>query len=263
MSGGSAGRLLAAEPPLWLALVVGTLAGLLACGYFAGYGALLESARLAAPPGDPAQAASGAVAFMRDGWRFPLFEVEGWVEGRRVNVLFTDSIPVFLLIWKALGLGPEAAAQFYLAAWTVVAFAFQGFAGALSLRLLGVRNGLALFAAALMLASLPFFIFRFGHFALATHGVILIGLALALLRFPVDARGAVLRLAAWAGLLALSLLLHPYLLAMVAGLWLLSLLSLLALARDDGLPLPPVALGGGVAATLALLLAIMLVSGHL
>ncbi|MEO1532363.1 MAG: hypothetical protein AAFU72_09345 [Pseudomonadota bacterium] len=263
MSGGSAGRLLAAEPPLWLALVLGTLAGLLACGYFAGYGALLESARLAAPPGDPAQAASGAVAFMRDGWRFPLFEVEGWVEGRRVNVLFTDSIPVFLLIWKALGLGPEAAAQFYLAAWTVVAFAFQGFAGALSLRLLGVRNGLALFAAALMLASLPFFIFRFGHFALATHGVILIGLALALLRFPVDARGAVLRLAAWAGLLALSLLLHPYLLAMVAGLWLLSLLTLLALARDDGLPLPPVALGGGVAATLALLLAIMLVSGHL
>ncbi|MEL6482478.1 MAG: hypothetical protein AAFQ75_13585, partial [Pseudomonadota bacterium] len=60
MSGGSAGRLLAAEPPLWLALVLGTLAGLLACGYFAGYGALLESARLAAPPGDPAQAASGA-----------------------------------------------------------------------------------------------------------------------------------------------------------------------------------------------------------
>ncbi|MEM7499342.1 MAG: DUF6311 domain-containing protein [Pseudomonadota bacterium] len=260
---GRAGRLLGAEPPLWLVLILGLLAGLLACGYFVGYGDLLETARAAAPPGDQAQAMSGAVAFLGDVWRFPLFEVAGWVEDRRVNVLFTDSIPIYLIAWKLLGLGPETAAHYYLPSWMVISFAFQGLSGALALRLLGVRGWLALLAGALMLASMPFFVFRFGHLALATHGLVLIAIALALLRFPAEARGAVVRLVAWSGLLALSLLVHPYLFAMVGGLWAISIAVLLLLAREEGLPLPPAALAVGVGATLALLLGIMLVSGHL
>ncbi|MEO0426787.1 MAG: DUF6311 domain-containing protein [Pseudomonadota bacterium] len=260
---GRLGRLLSAEPPLWLALLIGLAAGLLACGYFAGYGSLLAIIRDPAPAQDQAQAISGAIAFLRDDWRFPLFEVANWVEDRRVNVLFTDSIPIYLLVWKLIGLGPEAATHYYAPSWFILTFAFQGVAAALALRLLGLRGGLTLLAGALVFCSMPLFLFRFGHLALATHGVLLIAIALALLRFPGEARGAVLRLAAWALLMALSLLLHPYLLAMVAGLWALSILSLFALAREDGLPLPPIALALGIGGTIALLLAIMIVSGHL
>ncbi|MEM8596320.1 MAG: hypothetical protein AAGF76_07635, partial [Pseudomonadota bacterium] len=239
------------------------MSGLVACGYFAGFGSLWAQTLDPAEFSDRAQTISGVLAYLRDDWRFPLFDVEDWVEGRTVNVIFTDSLPLYLLPWKLAGASPETAFHYFLPSWTVLSFAAQGGAAALALWLMGARGGLVVLFGSLLIAALPIFSYRFIHVALATHSVIVLALGLALVRMPEEAGATLRRLLAWAALLSAALLTHLYLFMMVVGLYAVALGALLLQSRREPMPLPALVLIVALLATADLLLGIIAVSGHL
>ncbi|MEO1456640.1 MAG: hypothetical protein AAFV49_03605 [Pseudomonadota bacterium] len=244
-----------------LAILLGAAAGLACFALFSAPAQIFDPTVASAPPGDIAQSLSGAIAFLRDDWRFPILEAQGLAEGRAVNVAFTDSIPLYLIPWKLAGLGPDTAERLFLPVFFLLTFLLQGVCGALSLRILGVRGALALAAGATLFASFPVFLHRIsrGHLALSGHWIVVLALALALLPFPQARRAAAMRFLAWAALLAAALLVHPYLFAMAGGLFGLAL-AIEALRRGrPGLP----ALAAGAAGVLGTILALMVAAGHL
>ena len=143
---------------------------------------------------------------------------QGMVAG--VNVALADSLPLALLLLKPFRtwLPPG----FYLQEiWIALAWLLQPAAAVYALRGAGVQGWPGTLAVA-ALSLLPTLLARFGHTALCTHALILlaVGLYLRLIR---TGRGW------WAcvPLLLGSLLVHPYLMAMVAAVLTAGPLSLL------------------------------------
>lgn len=187
----------------------------LASGLLAGAVVLFTALQMAflrdgfsAPSSDLAQALSGAIAFLRDEWRFPLFDVEGMTLLGRKNIIFTDSIPIYSLAWKLAGASPETASKHFIPVFMALSFLLQGAVAAWALWYFRVRNVLALFGFALLLTVWPAFLYRqLGHIALSAHWILLP--AIVFMLAPLD-RGRQ-RLWVWLFLMVVSLLLHPYL----------------------------------------------------
>lgn len=195
------------------AALIGLAAGALGFALGPGPGVWSGDPALSAPPRDWAMAVSGALAFLADDWRWPLFRIEGFAEHVPVSAVFTDSWPLLALIWK-LG-GWEASSGAYLSSGLALLFLLQGGAGGLALALLGLRGGAVLFLGATILCLWPPFLYRVPiHLGLSAHGLVLLGVAMALAPIPERAGP---RMLGWAALLAIAALTHAYLLAM-AGL---------------------------------------------
>ncbi|WP_152548592.1 DUF6311 domain-containing protein [Cupriavidus sp. SK-4] len=173
------------------------------------------------PQGDQAQAQAGAWYYYRDGWRLPLFamRVPG-IDGLR-SVIFTDSIPLFVLAGKlwhgAGGSAPELAP-----AWLWLCMLGQAGAMTLLLDRLGLRHAVHVAAGTAIAMVMPAFLFRYWvwHLALCGQFVLMLALALALrparsmVRAPLDWP--------WLAVLVLALGIHPYLLAMSLPFFVLS-----------------------------------------
>lgn len=161
---------------------------------------------------------------MRDDWAqhytgWELFRQSPWAlpPGRTLNlfhpvgtsVMYTDSLPLFALPFKAIGaLLPE---QFqYIGMWFFVSCVLQGGIGALLLRR-HLNDATQLLAATLLLVYAPIFILRAGHDTLTAHWLLLAALAL---YFRPPSRGETW---AWLALCGVAALVHPYLAAMVGG----------------------------------------------
>ncbi len=167
--------------------------------------------------GDRAQGMVAQRYFLASPWGWPPMQVDA-LGG--VNVALTDSLPLALLLLKPFRawLPPG----FYLQEiWITLAWLLQPAAAVYALRGAGVRGWPGTLAVA-ALSLLPTLLARFGHTALCTHALILLAIGL-YLRLVRTGRGW------WAcvPLLLVSLLVHPYLMAMVAAVLLAGPLSLL------------------------------------
>lgn len=208
----------------WAGLL-GLAAGLAAFAATWGIGTLIDPPPgLRHPPGDVAMALAGATAFATDAWRWPVFAFDGLSDQHPTNAIFTDSWPLLALAWKLLPGDPLVQAPWALAAAVLASFLWQGAAGAMALRLLGVRRAAVLAAGAAVMALMPIFVDRTGlHLALAAQGFVL--LALGLLLAPPRPENWTARQAGWAALLVGAVLTHAYLLAMAGAAWALSLIA--------------------------------------
>lgn len=168
--------------------------------------------------GDPATHYLGWVFFRSSPWSFPLGLNPSYGLELGNSIIFSDSNPLFALIFKPFAaLLPEPFQYFGL--WFLTCFILQSW---FAWKLMGLATAnvtLRLLGAGLFLFT-PAMIARLGvHLSLAGHFLILAALYLAL-RPQNDKR----RLA-WGALLAATALVHAYLLAMVALIWIADLLA--------------------------------------
>ena len=178
---------------------------LLPSGFLAGRGGFFET-------GDPSQHISGWLFYAKDSWRFPLLHTDRLNFPEGVSIVFTDSIPLAAVLFKALR--PWLPPGFhYFGLWYAAAFVLQAVTAAFLIRALGRREAFATAAAVIFALTWPAFMHRLGHAALMTHGLLLLSLAAYFL-----GRGGRWRSGTAASALTaislIAMLVHPYLLAM-------------------------------------------------
>lgn len=169
------------------------------------------------PLGDAAQALNAISLFAAaEGWQWPLLSF--WHPGRETveTIILADGIPLYANLVKVLaGIGIDLPLLF---TWRLLTAVGQAVAMAWLLRACGVRRLDLLLLGCGLALMMPAFLFRghANHLALSAHAVAIAGAAAAIaLRTAQWASAA----AVWSGLLAASLLVHPYFLAMNAGLF--------------------------------------------
>ena len=167
---------------------------------------------------DPFQHLIGWLFFKDSPWSFPLGLNPNFGLSISSSIVYSDSIPLFAFLFKPFAKLLPSSFQ-YLGIWTLLCFILQA---VFSWKLLNIVSKSIL----INTLVLPLFIFspimmnRIGmHSALAGHFLILAGIYLNL-------RGSQYhRSLLWPLLIAICALTHFYLLALVLGLWLASLLD--------------------------------------
>ncbi|MBR0650916.1 hypothetical protein GXW78_14680 [Roseomonas terrae] len=180
-----------------------------------------------APQGDAAQHAIAQRYFIGDAWRWPLLQVGNMLPPDGFNLAFADGIPLLALPLKLLrSVLPEGFHGIGL--WYGIAWLMQPVAAVWCLRGAGEKRLVPAIGVALAASAMPAFINRYGHAALTGHFTLLVGLGLYL---------RLVRAGSWwlwmAAVLAsaATLLIHPYLAAMVLAL--LGAVPLTVLLRGD------------------------------
>jgi len=178
-------------------------------GYLDGTAPLLVK-----PVDDFLQHQTGILAYLNEPWHWPPFHTALLAAPQGTSLVFTDSLPGPTLLAKAVESLTGWRAP-VLAWWLLATYLLQPVAMAAVLRALGVERLLPLLAGAVISLALPWFLWRFGHSALAGHFILLFQFALVLglpqAREP-GARLLACGLLAWA-----ALLVHAYLFLMVAA----------------------------------------------
>ncbi len=166
--------------------------------------------------GDPATHYLGWVFFRHAPWTFPLGLNPSYGLELGSAIIFSDSNPLLAFLFKPFSsLLPETFQYFGI--WLLACFVLQAWFAWKLLGLVTPSVVLRLLGAGLFLFSPPMFLRMGGHLSLAGHFLILAALYLAL--HPDVQR----RRLAWGALLAATALVHAYLLAMVALIWLADL----------------------------------------
>ena len=166
------------------------------------------------PINDFLQHQTGILAYLNEPWRWPPFHTTLLAAPDGVSLVFTDSLPLPTLLAKAA----ESLTGWpvpVLGWWLIATYLLQPVAMAAMLRALGVERPLPLLAGSVIGLMLPWFLWRFGHTALAGHFLLLFQLAL-VLGLP-HARSPWHRLLAIGCLAWLALLVHAYLFLMAAA----------------------------------------------
>ncbi len=191
------------------------------------------------------------------GWQFfrkaPIFQFPAGANpglGMELSnsIIYTDSIPLFAFIFKPFD--PLLPDRFqYFGLWIMCCFILQAFF-AWKLLSLFTQDRYLPHAGSLFFLISPFMLTRLnGHYALFGHWVLLAGLYF---YFRKD-----YRILHWNFLILISLLIHPYLFAMVAGIWLADIIQRL-LTRYEG---PAVLVRGAVLCIITVIL-VMWISGY-
>ncbi|WP_311886106.1 MULTISPECIES: DUF6311 domain-containing protein [unclassified Pseudomonas] len=181
--------------------------------------------------GDPATHYLGWEYFRHSPWTFPLGLNPFYGVELGSSIIFSDSNPLLALLFKPFNAWLPATFQ-YFGLWLLACFVLQAWFG---WKLLGLMTGnplIRLLGTGLLVVSPPMFLRMGGHLSLSGHFLILAALYLALL--PKLYR----RRLAWGALLAVTAMVHAYLLAMVALIWGADLLGKTfsqQLARRQGL----------------------------
>jgi len=163
--------------------------------------------------GDPATNYLGWLFFRKSDWSFPIGLNP--IYGLEISnaILFSDSNPLLAFLFKPFApLLPEPFQYFGI--WLLVCFVVQAWIGWMLVGLLSDSLAIRVLAAGLFVFAPPMIWRLKGHFNLAGHFLILAALYLAF--HPKLER----RRLAWGTILAVASLVHAYLLAMVALLWL-------------------------------------------
>lgn len=202
-------------------------------------------------------ALSGYEAFVRDGWRWPLFEVQGLGAPFGANVVFTDSIPLLLLAGRLLFRVTGEVVPLF-GPWSGLCIVAMALASTRLVRALGARDPLPGVAAAIIGISMPVLLARWGHLALMGQAILPLALT-QYVRLRADPRPDPPRLLArTVGLCLLALLIHPYLFLMVGG---IALATIAQAALDRRLS--PRALAGCLAGLVGIVVAVVASMGHL
>lgn len=168
--------------------------------------------------GDTPQHVSGWLLYAKDAWRWPLLTTQMMAPPQGSHIALTDSIPLAALIFKPIA--PFLWDNFhYFGLWHLATKILQAVGAVFLIRSLGHKTiGAGLVAAAFALMW-PSMLFRLQHTALMTHGVLLF--ALGFYFRALAHRWSMRRLCiAFSPLLLAALLVHPYLFAMAAPLFL-------------------------------------------
>ena len=187
--------------------------------FLAGHGAYFDN-------GDASQHVAGWLFYAQDSWHFPLLRTERLNYPGGVSIAFTDSIPLAAVLFKPfVALLP--AGFHYLGWWHAIVFVTQALGAAFLIRSLGCRGYFATILAVGFAVTWPTVLWRMGHTALMTHGVILCALGLYFRVRNGDA-SANRSTVAFIVLSIVALMIHPYLLA-------LCLIIFLALLGDQAI----------------------------
>ena len=177
-----------------------------------------EGPHWATPVGkDGMQPLIGMRYFLADEWRFPVFQTRFIAPPEGVNIIYTDSLPLFALIAKLLRPWlPEQANYFGI--WFFLSYVLQSIAAVFLLRSLDVKSLVPNLAGMIMALSFPAWLFRFIHPTLCGHYLLLFALGFYFRSVRQQVFG---RLWGWLALLCgLALLVHFYLFVMVWGVFL-------------------------------------------
>ena len=157
--------------------------------------------------GDPYQHYSGWVFFRNDAWHFPLGHMNNCFYPQGTSVVFTDSIPLLAIPFKALKhILPETFQYFGL--WQLLCFILQGVFGLLLLAQITENTALQLIGAGLFTLC-PTYLSRFFlHEALAAHWLLLWAILINVRKIQKDYS------LEWLSLLTISIMVHPYLFLM-------------------------------------------------
>ncbi|MDR8772443.1 hypothetical protein FEP92_02830 [Burkholderia multivorans] len=194
-------------------LIVPTLIGVAIFLLFTG-GRIVNPVNLdwiMAPGGDPIQHYIGW-NFFRHGpyFEFPLGLNPQYGEKIGSSVVFSDSIPVLAIFFKLIrGVLPINFQYFGL--WIIACFVLQAIFAWKILSLYTPEAKIKCIGCALLTLSPPMLWRLLGHEALVGHWLLLAGLYLYLRRNTTTSN--------WAVLMCVSAVIHPYLLAMVAAIW--------------------------------------------
>ena len=188
----------------WPVTTVALLLGALFACWLYGWRVLDPASHAWLLHGDPAQHYLGSVYFLGEPWHWPPGVINGF-GAAPTSVVFTDSVPLFALAAKLLGV---PAGWQYFGLWLLASHALVAAAGAALLRRMGCYP-LPAVLGAVFFTTAPMLLLRvYGHEAL--QGQFLVVTALALAFGPW--RG-------WPWLLVVTaaVWVHPYLAAMVAA----------------------------------------------
>ncbi|MBA3461256.1 MAG: hypothetical protein H0T46_14930 [Deltaproteobacteria bacterium] len=115
--------------------------------------------------------------FLDEPWHWPLLTTHTMSVPFTKSIAFTDSIPIWALLNKAIGtvIPPwdGFSGRAYLGLWYVLTYALQAAFGVALLRQLGQRTWAATICTAVIFVALPSWIFRFNHASLAAQWLLL------------------------------------------------------------------------------------------
>ncbi|MFJ4195484.1 DUF6311 domain-containing protein [Pseudomonas sp. NPDC089534] len=168
--------------------------------------------------GDMATHYLGWAFFRHAPWAFPLGLNPFYGLELGSSIIFSDSNPLLALVFKPFNAWLPDTFQ-YFGYWLLACFVLQAWFGWKLIGLMTDHPLIRLLGTGLLLLSPPMLLRMGGHLSLAGHFLILAALYLALLP---DLRR---RRLAWGALLAVTALVHAYLLAMVALIWVADLLG--------------------------------------
>lgn len=159
--------------------------------------------------------------FRQSKWQFPLGLIQN-IFMNDVSVIYTDSIPIFALVFKLLSpLLPETFQYFGL--WGLLSFSLQVGIAAVILQKY-VKKLIISICGASFFAIVPIVVWRmFGHTALASHWLIL--LAIALFAYRDEVTNVKIKMFYWGGLTVLASSIHIYFLPMVIGIMFFSFIT--------------------------------------
>ncbi|MDR0247107.1 MAG: DUF6311 domain-containing protein [Burkholderiales bacterium] len=165
--------------------------------------------------GDPMQAFVGWHFFRGEPWMLPP-GASGYGMEMSSSIVFTDSIPLFALLFKLFAAWLPSTFQ-YFGIWVLVCFILQGVFAWLLARCVTKRWEAQLLLALLLTASTVMMLKVVGHYALVGHWLILAALMLYL-------RPPAVTVFAWCVLIGAAALVHAYLLYLVLAVWAASVL---------------------------------------
>lgn len=125
--------------------------------------------------GDLSQHYLGWVAYRNSSWHFPIGMVDTLSYPHLTSIIFTDSLPIFAVFFKALS--PILPDNFqYFGLWGIMSFILQGILSAKILKNF-TDNRVSIVISAVLFVYTPVMILRmYTHTALASHWVILLAL---------------------------------------------------------------------------------------
>jgi hypothetical protein len=118
-----------------------------------------------APFGDRITNLIGALYFVHDSWRFPIFHIPKLAFPEGANIVYTDSLPLLALAAKAVF---KLTGKWinYFPVWEFACFPLLAWFTGLAAREGGAKNILTVLCAALFALSSPALLYRFAHTAL-------------------------------------------------------------------------------------------------
>jgi len=165
--------------------------------------------------------------FLDEPWHWPLLTTHTMSVPFAKSIAFTDSIPIWALLHKAIGTVIPPWETFtersYLGLWYVLVYTLQSCMAVAILRELGHRTWAATLSTSLIVLALPSWLFRFNHASLDAHWLLLWAI-LMYVRTPALAPASRRLRATQIAHLALCSLINPYHSVASLGIFVASLL---------------------------------------
>ena len=152
--------------------------------------------------------------FRNEPWHLPLGKITNFSFPVGTSIGYTDSIPLFALLFKPFTHFLPADFQ-YIGLWIFISYILQGVFAALLIRLVS-KNLLIQAVGTLFFVMSPVLLHRLGHEALCAHWLLLAGLWLYFKSW--DKPSPYQALTSWILLISIGALVHPYLTVMLLGL---------------------------------------------